>query len=53
MHKHILCVYSCELQRCGLARAVRTGNKRSGPDSNSCSLRIQYTGDSKTDSWDN
>ena len=30
MHEYILCVYGCVLQRCGLARAVRTRTR--GPD---------------------
>jgi len=45
-------VYGYVLQRCGLARVVRTGNRRPGLDPDSCSLWTRYNGNSKTDTWD-
>ena len=45
-------VFGCMLQCFGLVRAIRTGNRRPGPDPNSWLLWTRNTGDSKTDSWD-
>ena len=47
-----VCMCGCMLQRFESDRAIRTSNKRPGPDPDSCSLWIRYTSDSKTDKQD-
>jgi len=46
------CVFDCVLKRCGLVREIRISCRRPEPDSDSYSLWIRYTDDSKTDPWD-
>ena len=59
MYVHVCMCISVRLGECVFqfaaprpVRAIRTGNRRFGPDLDSCSLWTRYTGDSKTNARD-